>query len=332
MNEEVLNVIANGLKRENRYCKELQNLGIRVRDGSLIPDASVVPTMVDQPANKSLTILSVMNCRRTGTMTLQVTTTDGSISNVSMESDMVEGLCFLLLFTHGEPGYTNDMKSYISPADYIMSRLLMPEKIGAEYMIAVAKYEGVDIIDRHTGERSVRNSDDIENMEEIYGKRYLRINRFMMMSRLAQYWVLDFFSRIRDQRLSVIDQLRDRIMMGQQRQKRRIYNVAEDIEIEERRGAGYVEESKRDTFLPDSVHGSRHHMSALAKNALVLVSEYGPLHVFLTLTCNPDWPEIKSQLLVGQSAFDRPDVTVTVFKSRLDQIKANIRHGKYFGS
>jgi hypothetical protein len=223
-------------------------------------------------------------------MTLQVTTTDGSISNVSMDSDMVEGLCFLLLFTHGEPGYTNDMKSYISPADYIMSRLLMPEKIGAKYMIALAKYEGVDIIDRHTGERSVRNSDDIENMEEIYGKRYLRINinRFMMMSRLAQYWVLNFFSRIRDQRLSVIDQLRDRIMMGQQRQKRRIYNVAEDIEIEERRGAGYVEESKRDTFLPDSVHGSRHHMSALAKNALVLVSEYGPLHVFLTLTCNPD--------------------------------------------
>jgi hypothetical protein len=73
-------------------------------------------------------------------------------------------------------------------------------------------------------------------------------------------------------------------------------------------------------------------MSALAQNALVLVSKYGPPHVFLTLTCNPEWPEIKSQLLVGQSAFDRPDVTVTVFKSRLDQMKANIRNGKYFGS
>jgi hypothetical protein len=209
VNEEVLNIIANGLQRENRYCKELQNLGIRVREGSLIPDANVVPTMVDQPAHKPLTKLSVMNCRRTGSMTLQVTTTDGSISNVSMDSDMVEGLCFPVLFTHGEPGYTSDMKSYISPADYIMSRLLMPEKIGAEYMIALAKYVGVDIIDRRTGERSVRNSNDIENMEEIYGQRYLRINRFMMMFRLAQYWVLDFFSRVRDQRLSVIDQLRD---------------------------------------------------------------------------------------------------------------------------
>jgi hypothetical protein len=56
----------------------------------------------------------------------------------------------------------------------------------------------------------------------------------------------------------------------------------------------------------------------LAKNALVLVSEYGCPHVFLTLTCNPEWPEIQSQLINGQTAFDCPDVTVPVFKSRLD--------------
>ena len=29
-------------------------------------------------------------------------------------------------------------------------------------------------------------------------------------------------------------------------------------------------------------------------------------------------------------AFDCPDVTAAVFKSRLDQMKMNIRHGKYF--
>jgi hypothetical protein len=62
-------------------------------------------------------------------------------------------------------------------------------------------------------------------------------------------------------------------------------------------------------------------MSALANNALVLVAEYGCPHVFLNLTCNPVWPEIKSQSINGQSAFDRPDVTVFVFKSRLDKIK-----------
>ena len=43
-------------------------------------------------------------------------------------------------------------------------------------------------------------------------------------------------------------------MMCQQRQKRRTYKVADDLEMEERRVAGYAEESKMDKFLPDSVH------------------------------------------------------------------------------
>jgi hypothetical protein len=72
-------------------------------------------------------------------------------------------------------------------------------------------------------------------------------------------------------------------------------------------------------------------MTALARNALILVSEFGCPHVFITLTCNPKWPEICSQLLTGQTAFDCPDVTSTVFKSRLDQMKTNICNGKYFG-
>jgi hypothetical protein len=40
-------------------------------------------------------------------MSLQVTTTNASISNVKMNSKHVEGLCYPLLFPHGEPGFTN---------------------------------------------------------------------------------------------------------------------------------------------------------------------------------------------------------------------------------
>jgi hypothetical protein len=120
--------------------------------------------------------------------------------------------------------------------------------------------------------------------------------------------------------------------MGQPRQRRNTYSVEEDLEEEERCDAGYIDEPKRESYLPDSVHGSQHHLSALAKNALVLVSEYSSLHVFLTLTCNPEWPEIQSQLINGQTAFDCPDVTVPVLKSRLDKFKPNIRNGKYFES
>ncbi len=85
-------------------------------------------------------------------------------------------------------------------------------------------------------------------------------------------------------------------MMGQPRQKRNTYSVEDDLDKEERRGARYIDEPRRESYLPDSVLGSRRHLSALAKNALVLVSESGCQHVFLTLTCNPEWPEIQSQL------------------------------------
>jgi hypothetical protein len=75
-----------------------------------------------------------------------------------------------------------------------------------------------------------------------------------------------------------------------------------------------------------------HHITCMPwrRNALVLVSEFGCPHVFLTLTCNPKRPEIVSQFSDGQTAFDCPDVTAAVSKSRLDQMKMNIRNGEYF--
>ena len=38
------------------------------------------------------------------------------------------------------------------------------------------------------------------------------------------------------------------------------------------------------------------------------------------MTCNPEWPEIKSRLLPGQDACDIPDVVARVFKNRLQRL------------
>jgi len=114
--------------------------------------------------------------------------------------------------------------------------------------------------------------------------------------------------------MSIIGKNRNRIMMGQSRQTS---DALTEHEEQDRRAAaaGYIDEPKNESYLPSSVHGSPRHMAALAKNALILVSEFGCPHIFLTLTCNPKWPEIMSQLLNGQTAFDRPDVTAAVFQS-----------------
>ena len=41
-----------------------------------------------------------------------------------------------------------------------------------------------------------------------------------------------------------------------------------------------------------------------ASNALAIVSELERPTLFITLTGNPNWPEVQSQLLPGQTAFD----------------------------
>jgi hypothetical protein len=92
VDEELLNDIGNGLKNENPYCMDLQQLGIRVQQGGLTANANVVLRMVDQPPCMAMSVCAVMNCRWTGVMSLQRTTTNGSISDVKMNSEHVKGL------------------------------------------------------------------------------------------------------------------------------------------------------------------------------------------------------------------------------------------------
>ncbi len=57
-----------------------------------------------------------------------------------------------MLSPHGEPGYTNESKSGMSPDEYAMSRLLRPEKIGRAFMTAQARYAPVKCVDSRTGQ------------------------------------------------------------------------------------------------------------------------------------------------------------------------------------
>ena len=66
--------------------------------------------------------------------------------------------------------------------------------------------------------------------------------------------------------------------MGQTRQTS---DVLTEHEEQDRRAAGFIDEPKNESYLPSSVHGSPRHMAALAKNALILVSEFGCQQVFI---------------------------------------------------
>lgn len=52
------------------------------------------------------------------------------------------------------------------------------------------------------------------------------------------------------------------------------------------------------------------------------------LDLFVTMTCNPIWPEIKrhlKQTIHGQPTTDRPDIVTRMFKVKLDELMNDIR-------
>ena len=55
-------------------------------------------------------------------------------------------------------------------------------------------------------------------------------------------------------------------------------------------------------------------------DAMALVQRFGKPDIFLTMTCNPKWDEIKHELYPGQTPQDHPDLIVWVFKAKLEEL------------
>src|SRR6266540_2363707 len=53
---------------------------------------------------------------------------------------------------------------------------------------------------------------------------------------------------------------------------------------------------------------------------MTIIREYEKPDLFITVTCNPNWPEITNKLLSNQQASDRLDLISRIFKLKLKSI------------
>lgn len=66
-------------------------------------------------------------------------------------------------------------------------------------------------------------------------------------------------------------------------------------------------------------------------DAMALVQQFGKPHIFLTMTCNPNWPEIKEELHFNQETQNRPDLIVRIFRAKLEELKIELFKKQIFG-
>lgn len=89
----------------------------------------------------------------------------------------------------------------------------------------------------------------------------------------------------------------------------------------------------QNVILPATFTGSQRYMNQYFKDSLAICRTIGHPSLFLTMTCNTQWPEIKHMLeyLPGVDVADAPDIIARVFKLKLDQLLDLIKNKNYFG-
>ncbi|XP_016472453.1 uncharacterized protein LOC107794475 isoform X3 [Nicotiana tabacum] len=87
----------------------------------------------------------------------------------------------------------------------------------------------------------------------------------------------------------------------------------------------------RQSFLPTSFIGGPRDMRRRYMDVIALVQNFGKPDIFLTMTCNPSWPEIEEHLLVTDEVQNRPDLVSRVFRAKVEEMKTDILKRNIFG-
>lgn len=67
-------------------------------------------------------------------------------------------------------------------------------------------------------------------------------------------------------------------------------------------------------------------------DAISYVRKFGRPDLFITMTCNPKWEEIKDSLYPGQEAHDRPDIVARVYRQKHNNLMNMITKEGIFGA
>ena len=82
--------------------------------------------------------------------------------------------------------------------------------------------------------------------------------------------------------------------------------------------------------LSSTFIGGPHWYNAQLQDGMAICHEYHKPDLFIMMTCNPHWDEIKTQLN-GASVQDRPDLVARVFKQKKDWLMDDIMKARVFG-
>lgn len=140
--------------------------------------------------------------------------------------------------------------------------------------------------------------------------------------RLFQQFLVDAFTMIESARLHYIRSQQTKLRCDSYK------NIAANID----HGDASASNTGKRTILPSTFTGGARYMMQKYLDAMALCKTFGYPDLFITITCNPKWPEIVRFLKAKNlNAEDRPDILCRLFKIKLDEIIQDFKKKNIFG-
>ncbi|XP_022030290.1 uncharacterized protein LOC110931193 [Helianthus annuus] len=153
-----------------------------------------------------------------------------------------------------------------------------------------------------------------------------RDNNFSLIlnsRRLFQQFLVDAYTMIETESLNFI--------RYQQKDLRcESYDTLQNLQKE---GKQDISKVGQQVILPSSFTGGARYMMQNYLDAMSLCKWYGYPDFFITITCNPKWPEVKRFLKdTTINPEDRPDILCRIFKIKLDSIITDLKEKALLGT
>ncbi|XP_027102921.1 uncharacterized protein [Coffea arabica] len=165
------------------------------------------------------------------------------------------------------------------------------------------------------------------SMREFYAFRIQnRLNEaktLVSAGNLFQQYIVDAFAAIEENNLNWI-------RANQQKIRAELYKGLQDNVV---RGDTTPASAGKLLVLPSTFTSGPRYMVQNYQDAMAICRFMGPPDLFITFTCNSNWPEISKgiSLIPDQKVVDRPDIVARVFHIKLDQLMNDLTHGQHFG-
>ncbi|KAL5132857.1 hypothetical protein HKD37_03G006282 [Glycine soja] len=138
--------------------------------------------------------------------------------------------------------------------------------------------------------------------------------------RLFQQWIVDGYCMIESQKLNYVRQHQQQLRVD------KYINLSASNDHPETLGR---DKGKR-IILPSSFVGSQRYMEQLYFDGMTICGHLGFPDLFLTITCNPTWPEIQRKVTQSNlTPHNCPDIITRVFKIKLNQLMNDLKHVIY---